>query len=99
MIYHIGRIKKKNSRARNRFIDAENKEVAGSGGEGVGGGIGEMSEIGEGYKRYKLPVINSHLNVMQPRECVFVVLVTQLCPTLCDPIDCRPPGSSVYGIL
>ena len=57
MIYHIGRIKKKNSRARNRFIDAENKEVAGSGGEGVGGGIGEMSEIGEGYKRYKLPVI------------------------------------------
>ena len=23
----------------------------------------------------------------------------QLCPTLCDPIDCRPPGSSVHGIL
>ena len=27
------------------------------------------------------------------------VLVTQLCPTLCDPMDCRPPGSSVHGIL
>ena len=27
------------------------------------------------------------------------VLVTQLCPTLCDPMDCSPPGSSVYGIL
>ena len=26
-------------------------------------------------------------------------LVTQLCPTLCDPIDCSPPGSSVHGIL
>jgi len=25
-------------------------------------------------------------------------LVTQLCLTLCDPVDCSPPGSSVYGI-
>ena len=23
----------------------------------------------------------------------------KLCPTLCDPMDCSPPGSSVYGIL
>ena len=23
----------------------------------------------------------------------------QLCPTLCDPMDCSPPGSSVHGIL
>ena len=21
----------------------------------------------------------------------------QLCPTLCDPVDCSPPGSSVHG--
>jgi len=27
------------------------------------------------------------------------VLVTQLCPTLCDPMDCSPPGSSVHEIL
>ena len=26
-------------------------------------------------------------------------LVTQLCPTLCDPMDCSLPGSSVHGIL
>ena len=26
-------------------------------------------------------------------------LVTQSCPTLCDPMDCSPPGSSVHGIL
>ena len=26
-------------------------------------------------------------------------LVTQLCPTLCDPIDCSPQASSVQGIL
>ena len=25
--------------------------------------------------------------------------VAQLCPTLCDPMDCSPPGSSVHGVL
>ena len=25
--------------------------------------------------------------------------VVQSCPTLCDPMDCSPPGSSVHGIL
>ena len=27
------------------------------------------------------------------------VLVTQSCLTLCEPVDCSPPGSSVLGIL
>ena len=27
------------------------------------------------------------------------VLVNQSCPTLCYPMDCSPPGSSVQGIL
>ena len=27
-----------------------------------------------------------------------VVLVANSCPTLCDPMDCSPPGSSVHGI-
>ena len=27
------------------------------------------------------------------------MLVAQSCPTLCDPIDCSPPGSSVHGIF
>ena len=26
-------------------------------------------------------------------------LVTQLCPTLCDPMDCSPPGPSDHGIF
>ena len=26
-------------------------------------------------------------------------LVAQSCPTLCNPTDCSPPGSSVHGIL
>ena len=32
--------------------------------------------------------------------CVFLyMLVAQSFPTLCDPMDCSLPGSSVYGIL
>ena len=32
--------------------------------------------------------------------CVCVcVLVTQSCPTLHDPMDCKLPGSSIHGIL
>ena len=27
------------------------------------------------------------------------MLVAQLCPTFCDPVDCSPPGSSVHAIL
>ena len=36
-------------------------------------------------------------------ECFTVVtvcvLVAQSCPTLCSPMDCSPPGSSVCGVL
>ena len=38
-------------------------------------------------------------------HCYFVSILipknqyAKLCPTLCDPIDCSTPGSSVYGIL
>ena len=32
-------------------------------------------------------------------ELFMYVLVSQLCPTLCDPMDCSLPGSSVHGIL
>ena len=31
-------------------------------------------------------------------KCV-CVSATQSCLTLCDPVDCSPPGSSVLGIL
>ena len=32
-------------------------------------------------------------------ECTVLCLVTQSCPTLCDPVDCHPPGSSLHGVL
>ena len=33
------------------------------------------------------------------RACMFRCSVTQSCPTLCHPMDCRPPGCSVHGIF
>ena len=38
----------------------------------------------------KIPQATEHLS---PR------VSAQLCPTLCNPMDCSPPGSSVHGIL
>ena len=34
-----------------------------------------------------------------PKEPKVKVKVAQLCLTLCHPMDCCPPGSSVHGIL
>ena len=31
--------------------------------------------------------------------CAVLCLVTQSCLTVCNPMDCSPPGSSVHGIL
>ena len=31
--------------------------------------------------------------------CMCAQSLTQLCPALCDPTDCNPPGSSVHGIF
>ena len=32
-----------------------------------------------------------------PSDDAMLCGVVQLCPTLCDPMDCSPPGSSVHG--
>ena len=34
---------------------------------------------------------------MFQNRCCTLWLAPQLCPTLCDPMDCSPPGSSVHG--
>ena len=33
------------------------------------------------------------------KASLWTVLVAWSCPTLCDPMDCSPPGFSVHGIL
>ena len=39
-----------------------------------------------------------HSSPRSPPACMQAKSL-QSCPTLCDPMDCSPPGSSVYGIL
>ena len=45
-----------------------------------------------------LPMNGPSLEEVQENESS-LCLVDQLCPTLCDLMDCSPPGSSVHGIL
>ena len=50
-------------------------------------------------KKNLLILFASNRLVLQINLHMCVMLVTQLCPTLCDPIDYSPPGSYVHGIL
>ena len=44
-------------------------------------------------------IIDVQYYMLPTYSIVETVLVAQSCPTLCDPTDCSPPGSSVHGIL
>ena len=48
---------------------------------------------------YVLKDRDSVLLTSNSHNLVGCCLVTKLCLTLCDPVDCSPPGSSVYGIF
>ena len=39
------------------------------------------------------------LLTFSPKFRALVLMRAESCPTLCDPVDCSPPGSSVHGIL
>ena len=36
---------------------------------------------------------------LEKMGCMCMCSVAQWCPTLCDPMDCSPPGSSVHGVF
>ena len=36
-------------------------------------------------------------SLLRSLKCLFACLVAQGCPTLCNPMDCSPPGSSVHA--
>ena len=66
--------------------------------------IGFYNELKMGTDSLALPPIDypaleSGMLLMTCLTNKVVVLVTQSCPTLCDPMDCGPPGFSVHGIL
>ena len=71
------------------------------------GGIGQKESRGKkiknGYKEtlrgeiYSFFELNQWIHGYIYIYVAVLCLVTQLCPTLCDPTDCSPPGSSVHG--
>ena len=55
--------------------------------------------MNEWKRRGQRPLDRTHMDTSPygkcPRCCC---LVAKSCPTVCDPMDCNPPGSSVHGI-
>ena len=45
------------------------------------------------------PLMHSFIWLTRGKGKWMKVLLAQSCPTLCDPMNCSPPGSSVHGIL
>ena len=45
------------------------------------------------------PITQSEVSQKEKHQYSMCVLVAQSCPTLCDPMDCNPPGSSVHEIF
>ena len=50
------------------------------------------------YSKNTMTQVKCVWELLWPLVCV-CALVAQSCPTLCDPMDCSPPGASVCGIL
>ena len=55
----------------------------------------EMKSREEGEDDVSVPVFSS----IESEKCKGKVSVTHLCPAVCDPMDCRSPGSSVHRVL
>ena len=51
-----------------------------------------------GLQHARLPYPSRTLGIY-PKSCPLSAKWLHLCPTLCDPMDCSPPGSSVHGIF
>ena len=46
-----------------------------------------------------LPQLAPQASTLSLMKAKVKMLVAQSCPTLCDPMDSSPPGSSVHGVL
>ena len=48
---------------------------------------------------FRLMISTTSKNVKKVDSLEVEALVTQLCPTVCDPVGYSPPGSSFHGTL
>ena len=63
---------------------------------GVGVGVGVRVGVGEGVVPCRFPSLVRELRSCVPSGSESESEVTQLCPTICDPMDCSLPGSSLH---
>ena len=49
--------------------------------------------------QFRTHVVSDRVGVGGSNQGGSESVLAQLCPTLCDPVDCSPPGCSVHGIL
>jgi len=47
----------------------------------------------------KMSIVSSHRRIKGVAAAAAAAKSRQSCPTLSDPMDCSPPGSSIHGIL
>ena len=62
----------------------------------------EMSrhtQWGSSYQKDSMTSVAKNVEKLEPLCPAGGGLVTKSCPTLCNPMDYKPPGSSVHGIL
>ena len=65
------------------------------------------NHISQSYTLYSKLILSYYSTLVMKKQWVHrniihiicVCLVAQSCPTLSNPIDCNPPGSSVHGIF
>ena len=57
------------------------------------GARGKLGELGW-FSQFLKPLLTQTVFLLECR-----CLITKSCLTLCDPMDCSPPGSSVHGIF
>ena len=57
-------------------------------------------DLNRHFSKENTQITNKYIKNAQHSYLLWVLSeVTQLCPTLCDPMDCSLPGSSIHGIL
>ena len=58
-----------------------------------------MRNAGLNESQAGIKIAGRNNNLRYADACMHAMSSLQLCPTLCNPMDHSPPGSSVHGIL